>query len=282
LHKHGGGVGGSERGDAVVGNVAVDGDGAGLRTAGVQGGGAAGAGDVAGACRVAVNEPASIGAAGVGGDVGGAAGEDGRGIGGAGNDGWVRPLHGEAGTAGGDAIFAAIAQVSGDDIGAGLQAGGVDLRGGIAARNFYIGGVPGVGDGALGTEIGAARSGGHGLGGKDFGRLHGTGSGRGKARLTAAEVQDEASLQAHTTEVGTWNRVGTKAVIGHCKVGTKKAQSNVAGDVDIQTAADQEPELVDIVEGVGSETMVADEHFKKWGEMLGAIGNLWAEGDIGE
>ena len=54
------------------------------------------------------------------------------------------------------------------------------------------------------------------------------------------------------------------------------------GYVHIETATDHEPELVDIVEGVGSEAVVANEHFKKWGETIGAIGELGAEGDVGE
>src|ERR1700719_33773 len=126
----------------------------------------------------------------------------------------MRLLHGEAGAAGGDAVLAAITEIRGDDIGAGLQTGGVYLRGSIAARNFYIGGIPAIGDGALGIETGAAGRGGDRFAGEDFCRLHGTGSGRRKAWLATTEVEDEASLEAHATEVRAGNRGGTKAVIG--------------------------------------------------------------------
>ncbi len=56
----------------------------------------------------------------------------------------------------------------------------------------------------------------------------------------------------------------------------------MAGHVDIKTAANHKPEFVDIVEGIRCKAMVAHEHFKKWGEMIGAIGKLGAEGDVGE
>src|SRR6266481_837986 len=140
-----------------------------------------------------------------------------------------------------------ITQVGGDDIGAGLQARGVNLRGGITTGNFHVGGIPGVCDGALGIEIGATGSGGYSLAGEDFRRLRGTRSGRRKWRLSATEVKNQPSLQAYTTEVGTRNRGGTKAIIRHCKISPEQPESNVSGYVHIETATDHEPELVDIV-----------------------------------
>src|SRR5580704_17058730 len=147
----------------------------------------------------------------------------------------MRLLHGEAGAAGCETMLAAIIQVGGDNVGAGLQAGGVDLRGGITARNFCTSGIPTIGDGALGIEIGAAGSGGHRLGGKDFCRLYRTSGGGRKRRLSTTEVKDKASLQAHAGEVRTRNSGRTKVLFQHKKTGGKRAKRVVGGHVKTKT-----------------------------------------------
>src|ERR1700722_9838356 len=64
LHFHHGGGGGGERRNAVIIRTAGYRDAARLRALRIQGGGVAASGDVTGTCRVVVNEPTSIRAAG--------------------------------------------------------------------------------------------------------------------------------------------------------------------------------------------------------------------------
>jgi hypothetical protein len=45
--------------------------------------------------------------------------------------------------------------------------------------------------------------------------------------------------------------------------------------VDIKTAAEEEPYLVDIVEGIRHKTMVAHQRLNKWGKTIAAERNLW-------
>src|SRR6267378_123215 len=103
-------------------------------------------------------------------------------------------FHGEPGTAGCKAIFAASIQVGSDSIRAGLQACGVNLRGSIASRNFHTGAIPAVFDRTLGIEIRPAGSSGHGLARKNFCRLYRASRAWRRWRLFSAKHEIEASL----------------------------------------------------------------------------------------
>src|ERR1700719_2222300 len=97
-------------------------------------------------------------------------------------------FHGEPGTARCEAIFStAIIQVGSDFVRAGLQTCSVNLRGGLAPRNFHPGAMPVVFDRALRIEIRTTRSRRYRLAGKNLGRMYGTRRAGWHWRRSAAE-----------------------------------------------------------------------------------------------
>ena len=66
------------------------------------------------------------------------------------------------------------------------------------------------------------------------------------------------------------------------EIGAEQAQSEVPGQIYVETASGHNAELVDIVESVGHEAMVADQYFEKGGKMFAAESKFRSEGQVRE
>ncbi len=157
---------------AVVADCARHRDRNRLRARCVQSRGSIRSGYVARARSIAIGQPAVIGVAGVCLDCRGAAQCDSLRIGRARNLRRPRLFHLEAGGTGGATVLAAIAQVRGHLVRAGLQASRVNRGGSFRTSSFCCVATPAVFDCAVRIETGSVSPHGHRLTGKDFCRFH--------------------------------------------------------------------------------------------------------------
>src|SRR5579864_1455936 len=99
--------------------------------------------------------------------------------------------------------------------------------------------------------------------------------------IVAAEHEVEAGLEPCAANVSGWVS-GAEAITGGNEVSAKHAPGDSPGEVHIKTGAKHEAQLVDAVEGLRDQAMVADEGFEEWREVLAAECDLGADGDIVE